>query len=169
TAGGRYWGRFVRLALLAAPAYYGIYRLYDRLMDGLRQRLVDVTEETGAMWAVLMVYLVIALLLVLVRACFDYAKIAIVIENRRSALLSAIRGVAFVLTHPFSASGVLVLIYAVSAVPLALYTWLRPSVATPGWGAAVYAVLVGQAWMILRLALRLTLVGSQTALYQAAG
>ena len=55
-----------------------------------------------------------------------------------------------------------------AAAPLALYTWLRPTVATPGWSGVVYAVMVGQAWMLARLTLRLTLLGAQTALYQSA-
>ena len=166
-AGARYWGRFVRLALLSAVVYYGVYRVHGRLMDGLESRLVDVTEETSAMWATLAVYAITALLLVGIRACFDYAKIAIVIEDRRSALLSAVQGVAFVVTHPFAATGVVFLIAVAAAVPLALYTWLRPGVVTPGWGGVIYAVMVGQAWMLARLTLRLTLLGAQTALYQS--
>ena len=168
-AGGRYWGRFVRLALLSGAVYYGVYRLHEWLMDGLEVRLTDVTEETSAMWATLAVYAGTALILVLVRACFDYAKIAIVIEDRRSALLSAVQGVAFVVTHPISAIGVVLLLAAVTAAPLALYTWFRPALDTPGWGGVIYAILVGQAWMLVRLALRLTLLGAQTALYQSAG
>ncbi len=167
-AGGRYWGRFVRLALLSAVVYYGVYRLHGWLMDRLEGRLLDVTEETRAMWSTLAVYAVTALLLVLVRACFDYAKIVIVIEDRRSALLSAVQGAAFVVTHPFSATGVVLLLAVVTAVPLALYTWLRPTVVTPGWGGVIYAVMAGQVWMLTRLALRLTLLGAQTALYQSA-
>jgi len=169
SAGGRYWGRFVRLAVLSGVVYYGVYRLHGWLMDVLEDRLVDVTEETRAMWATLAVYAGTALILVLVRACFDYAKIAIVIEDRRSALLSAVQGIAFVVTHPISAAGVVLLIAVVAAVPLALYTWMRPSVVTPGWGGVIYVVLVGQAWMFARLTLRLTLLGAQTALYQSAG
>jgi hypothetical protein len=168
-AGGRYWARFVRLALLSGAVYYGIYRLHHWLMDGLDSRLLDVTRETVAMWATLAVYAGTALLLVLVRACFDYAKIAIVIKDRRSALLSAAHGVAFVVTHPLRAVGVVLLIAAAAAAPLALYTWLRPTILTPGWGGVIHAVLIGQAWIITRLVLRLTLLGAQTALYQSAG
>ncbi len=168
-SGGRYWGRFVRLALLSAVVYYGVYRLHRWLIDGLESRLVDVTEETSAMWATLAVYAGTALLLLLARACFDYAKIAIVIEDQRSALLSAVRGVAFVATHPVATIGVVLLIAAAAVVPLTLYTWLRPTLITPGWGGVIYAILVGQVWMLTRLALRLTLLGAQTALYQSAG
>jgi len=166
--GGRYWGRFVRLALLSAIAYYGIYRLHGWLMNGLEGRLVDVTEETSAMASTLTIYAVTALLLVLARACFDYAKITLVIEDRRSALISALRGIAFVATHPIATIGVVLLVAIVSAVPLGLYTWLRPTMITPGWGGVIHAILLGQAWMLARLALRMTLLGAQTALYQSA-
>lgn len=167
-SGGRYWGRFVRLALLSGVVYYGVYRLHRWVMSLLERRLVDVTEETRAMWATLAVYAGTALLLVFVRACFDYAKIAIVIEDRRSALLSAVRGTLFVVLHPVSALGVVVLIGLVAAVPLALYTWARPSMVTPGWGGVIYAILLGQAWILARLTLRLSLLGAQTSLYQSA-
>jgi hypothetical protein len=167
-SGGRYWGRFVRLALLSAVAYYGIYRLHGWLMDGLEGRLVDVTEETSALGSTLTIYALTVLLLLLTRACFDYAKISIVIEDRRSALLSAVRGIAFVVTHPIASCGVVLLIAIVSAVPLGLYTWLRPTMITPGWGGVIYAILLGQAWMLARLTLRMTLIGAQTSLYQSA-
>ena len=164
--GGRYWGRFVRLAILSGALYYGVYRLHGLLMKRVENRLIDVTEETRAMWATLTVYLVTALLLLFVRACFDYAKIAIVIEDRHSALLSAIQGAAFVVTHPLRSLGVVLLLLLVTAVPLALYVEFRPSAITPGWGGVIHAILIGQAWLVARLTLRLTLLGAQTSLYQ---
>ncbi len=169
SAGGRYWGRFVRLALLSGVVYYGVYRLHHWVMRVLEGRLLDVTEETRAMWATLTVYAGTALILVMVRACFDYAKIAIVIEDRRSALLSAVQGMLFVLMHPFSAAGIVLVFGIVAAVPLTLYVWLRPSLITPGWGGLIYAIFVGQLWMLARITLRLSLLGAQTALYQSAG
>ncbi|NIQ83603.1 MAG: hypothetical protein GTN83_01890 [Acidobacteria bacterium] len=169
SSGGRYWGRFVRLALLSGAVYYGVYWLHRWVMKVLERRLLDVTEETRAMWATLAVYAGTALLLVFVRACFDYAKITIVIEDRRSALLSAVQGILFVAMHPFSAIGVVLLVGVVAAFPLSLYVWLRPSLITPGWAGIVYAIVVGQAWMLARLTLRLSLLGAQTALYQSAG
>ena len=167
-AGGRYWMRFVRLAVLSGVAYYGVYRFHGWLMDRVETRLLDVTEETRAMWTTLAVYAVTALLLVTVRACFDYAKIAIVVEDRKSALLSAVQGAAFVITHPLSTLGLVLVIAFVSAGPLALYVWLRPSVVTPGWGGVIWAVAVGQLWIVARLVLRLTLVAGQTSLYRTA-
>jgi hypothetical protein len=167
-AGGRYWARFVRLAVLSGVVYYGVYRLHGWLMDRAETRLLDVTEETCAMWTTLAIYAATAFLLVAVRACFDYAKIAIVVEDRKSALLSALQGVAFVITHPISALGLVLAIAFASAGPLALYVWLRPSVVTPGWGGVIWAILVGQLWIVTRLVLRLTLVAGQTSLYRAA-
>lgn len=167
-AGGRYWMRFARLAMLSGVVYYGVYRLHGWLMDRVETRLLDVTEETRAMWSTLLVYAVTAFLLVAVRACFDYAKIVIVVEDRKSALLSAVQGFAFVATHPLSTLGLVLTIAFVSAGPLALYVWLRPSVVTPGWAGVIWVVLVGQAWIVTRLVLRLTLVAGQTSLYQTA-
>jgi hypothetical protein len=168
-SGARYWMRFIRLAVLAGFVYYGVYRLHDRAMDVLEERLIDVTEETTAMWATLGVYAVTALILVTVRACFDYAKIAIVVEDRSSALSSALRGIGFVVKHPVRSLGLVLLMVLITAIPLALYVVLRPSVVTPSWLGVAYAILIGQAWILSRMALRLTLVAGQTALYQSAG
>ena len=169
SSGGRYWLPFVRLAMLSAAVYYGVYRLHRLAMDWLEGELIDATRETHAMWATITIYAGTALLLVLVRACFDYGKIAIVVEDRRSALLAAVQGVAFVLTHPVRAIGVVLLIALAGVVPLALYTWFRPSVITPGWGGVIHAILIGQVWIVTRIALRLTLLAGQTAVYQSAG
>ena len=168
-SGARSWMRFVRLAFLSGVVYYQVYRVHRWLMDVLEKRLLDVTEETRAMWATLAIYVATALVLVAVRASFDYAKIAIVVEDRRSALFSAVRGIVFVVTHPLRTMGLVLSIGLITAIPLGLYIGFRPSTVTPGWSGVIYAILMGQAWLVARLALRLSLVAGQTALYQSAG
>ena len=73
---GRYFLRFVRLALLSAPLYYVVYRLYatgnERLADWTR----DVTTERTVLFYSLILAAITALLLVAVHTSFAYAKIA---------------------------------------------------------------------------------------------
>ena len=152
--------------MLAGLTYFGIYRLHRWVMEMLGDRLIDVTEETTAMWATLGVYAGTALLLVTLRACFDYAKIAIVVGERSSAFFSALHGIAFVARRPLQTIGMVLLFALLTAIPLALYVVFRPSVETTGAPGVIHAVLLGQGWLLARLTLRLTLVAAQTALYR---
>ena len=67
-----------------------------------------------------------AILLTVVHVCFTYAKAATVVDDRRSMLLAAIRGVAFVVAHPFRTFGVYLAPAIVSVVLLVLYGLMAP-------------------------------------------
>lgn len=163
---GRYFLRFVRLALLSAPLYYVVYRLYatgnERLADWTR----DVTTERTVLFYSLTLAAITALLLVAVHISFAYAKIATVLEDRRSMVFAALRGLAFVLSHPFQTLGLYLLFALISVVGLVLYTIMGPGVGQDTVGAVFAAFGIGQLFLFLRLTLRISLLAGQLELYQ---
>jgi len=163
--GAELFPRFVRLTLIAAPLYGGVYLLHHRLYAAVEHATRDVTEEMTVLVPALGVWLLTALLLALVHVVFGYAKIVTVIEGRRSMLLAALRAAGFVLRHPLRTGGLYVALAALGALLLALWAWLGPGTAQAGWIAVVLAFAAGQLYLLLRTALKLVLLGAETELF----
>jgi hypothetical protein len=164
--GGTFFTRFVRLALLSAPLYWLVYRLYRWLYDWLVEATRHVTEEVTVLLFSLGVWVLAALLLTLIHMSFGYAKIATVVEDRRSMLLAALRGVGFVLRHPLRTCGLYYGLAFAAAVLLALYAWLGPGIGQSSLLTVLIAFAAGQLYLLARISMRLVLLGAQTELYR---
>ena len=166
---GEYFFRFVRLLIISLLFYWGIFRwVANPLHDWLEDATRDVTQEKTDILFTLLVYALEAFLLLLVSLVLDYAKIALVVERRRSALLACLRGARFVLAHPGSALGLYLLLAAVGLLLVWLYSLVAPGPGQSGTTTILLAFLVGQIYLIARLGLKLWFLAGQTALFQAA-
>ncbi len=166
---GEYFFRFVRLLIISLLFYWGIFRwVANPLHDWLEDATRDVTQEKTVILFTLLVYALVAFLLLLVSMVLDYAKIALVVERRRSALLACLRGARFVLAHPGSALGLYLLLAAVSLLLVWLYSLVAPGPGQSGTTTILLAFLVGQIYLIARLGLKLWFLAGQTALFQSA-
>ncbi len=166
---GEYFFRFVRLLIISLLFYWGIFRwVANPLHDWLEDATRDVTQEKTVILFTLLVYALVAFLLLLVSLVLDYAKIALVVERRRSALLACLRGARFVLAHPGSALGLYLLLTAVSLLLVWLYSLVAPGPGQSGATTILLAFLVGQIYLIARLGLKLWFLAGQTALFQSA-
>ena len=166
---GEYFFRFVRLLIISLLFYWGIFRwVANPLHDWLEDATRDVTQEKTVILFTLLVYALVAFLLLLVSLVLDYAKIALVVEQRRSALLACLRGARFVLVHPGSALGLYLLLAAVSLLLVWLYSLVAPGPGQSGTTTILLAFLVGQIYLIARLGLKLWFLAGQTALFQSA-
>lgn len=166
--GGEFFFRYLRLAVIGGVLYYLVYRFASWLFVWIEAQSRDVTVEETVLGYVVAGSLLVGFLLTFVNMAFDYAKIATFKENRRSMLLAAVRGFGFVLSHPGST---MVLYYGLALVALVLL-WAY-SVVAPGTGQATLpgiaiAFLIGQAYLVAKLVLRLTFYSSQMALYESA-
>ncbi|HXV78013.1 MAG TPA: hypothetical protein VD788_17015 [Candidatus Polarisedimenticolaceae bacterium] len=166
-AGGIYFFRFLRLALLSGVLYLGIYLLHRLLLGWLEYLTRDATREWTVLWLTLALYLLTALLLTLVQMTFAYAKIATVVENRASIFPSALRGLRFVAGFPAKTLGLQFGLAAVSLLLLVVYSWLAPGPGQSGVPAIALAFLAGQAHLFTKLTLRLTSYGAATALFKS--
>ncbi len=166
-AGGRFYFRFLRLAAASGVLYLSIYALHRWLYGKLEYWTRDVTVERDVLLASLAVVGLTALLLVLVHMAATFAKVATVTEDRRSMLLALLAGLRFVLRRPLSVLGLYLGLALVSGVLLAVYHLLAPT-AGPGTAVGVaLAFLLAQGLLIVRLGLRLALLGGAISLYRA--
>jgi hypothetical protein len=166
SACGVFFFRFLRLGILAAAVYWVLFNwLHPLLFDTVFTELThDLTVERTAFFYRVVLYLVFAVLLVTVNVLFDYAKIRMVVEDRRSAIGALNAAVRFIARQPGAAFGLYLLNTLVFAGLLALYALAAPGAS--GGIVAVVALFIGQLYIVLRVIVRLTFAASQIALFQ---
>jgi hypothetical protein len=158
---------FVRLALLSGVLYYLIYRLQGWLFGLIEVSTRDVTEERVVFVYTLLAAVAVALLLGLVHVMFDYAKIATVVEGRRSMTMAALRGAGFVLAYPVRTLTLAMLLGLAGIALVALYAVVAPGSGQSSAAAVIGAFLVGQLFLAGKLGLRLLLLASETSLFES--
>jgi hypothetical protein len=166
-AGGRFFFRFVRLAVLSGALYFAIYWVSRHVLDWMEAATRDVNVEGTIFYYSLLIWGFTAVLLTLIHACFGFAKVATVVDDRRSMLLAAMRGFVFVVRHPARTLGLYYGFLLVTGFVLAGYVLLAPGVGQQNYEALLWAFAGSQIFLLLRLFVRLSLLGGQTALYQA--
>ena len=166
---GRFFFRFARLALLSAGLYAVVYLMSYRLFEWMEEATRDVTVESTIFLYSMLIWALTIFLVMLVHMTFGYAKIATVVEGRRSMLLAATRGFVFIVLHPARTLGLYYGFLVVSGVLLGAYAVLAPGIGQQSYEAIAWAFAVGQLFLLLKLYTRLSLLAGQTALYQAHG
>ena len=147
--GGEFFFRFVRLTAFMSALYYLVYRFSRWLFGRVEIWTLDLTAEKSVLLYNLVAAAAILLLLVGLRMVADYAKIAIVLEDRRSALLAMLRGFRFVLRRPLRTFGLVLLVAVVGAAILWLYNLVSPGVGQASWAAVIGALLLSQLFLSL--------------------
>jgi hypothetical protein len=164
--GGRFFFRFVRLAVISGVLYYLVYRLGGWLLGWVETSTLDVSVETTVLARLILAAVVISFLLTLVNMVFDYAKIATFKEDRRSMVLAAFRGIGLVFSNPLKTMGLYYALVAVGVVLLFFYSSIAPGVQQSTSASILLAFLVGQGFLVAKLMLRLWFYGGQMALYE---
>lgn len=165
STGARYFWRMLRLGLIAAVFYYWIYRTARALFPWIERATQDVTVERTVLFYNLLGAALILSMFLVVRVVFDYAKIAVVREDRRSVLMAMLRGAVFVLAHPIKASGVACAFVLFGLALTAVYALIAPGATQSTWTAVILAFLLSQLMLSLKLGLRVSLLGAQSAVY----
>lgn len=165
-AGGRFLFRFLRLAVAFGILYYLIYRLSRLLFATWKDAVRDVTAETPVLLGVLLIAALTVGLLTVVRVVSDYAKIAIVLEERRSVLGAVAAGARFVVAHPIRTLGLYCAIAAAGLALLAFYH-LLPAAGprASSWLGVAAAFALTQLALVVKLGLRLATLGGECGLY----
>ena len=166
-ASGVYFFRFLRLAIIAGIFYWWMfdfvrYWLFDEWYVDLTR---DVSVERTALAIRLGLYAAFGALLLFGNMVFDYTKVRMVVEDRRSAFGALLAALRFIARNPRPTFGLYALNGAVFVALLALWAVIAPG--GGGVGAAVWiAFLAGQIYLLARLLLKLHFMASQIALFQ---
>ena len=166
-AGAHFW-RFLRLGILAFAAYYVLFELiHGLLLDDLYERVTrNTTVERTAFAVRVGCYAVFAVLLVAVNLVFDYARVRLVVEDRRSAIGALLASVRFVRRHP-RAVYLYLLNFSAFVLLAVVYALLAPG--APGSGIWMWiAIGIGQLYIVGRHYLKLLFYASETAFFQGA-
>jgi len=168
SASGRLFFRLARLTLLAGGIYWLLFTyvhpwLFLDLWRDLTRGLG--VERTAFVWRLLF-YALFGVVLLAINVVFDYARIRLVVEDRRSALGALRASLRFLRHHPLDVTALYALDGAGFVLLLALWSVAAPGVY--GTGLAMWTAFVaGQLYLLARLAIKLHFLASQIALFQA--
>lgn len=165
-AASRHAPRLIVISVATLPVYALLYLavhpwLFGPVYHGLAGL---VSSERDAFFCRLVLYVVFGSMLLAVALIVDYARIEIV-TSRSATAFDAIRSsTGFVRTHRASVISLYLLSGLVLAVMLTAYGWSEVYGGTRlgGWRA----VVIGQAYIVGRLASRLVLAASEVRLFQ---
>jgi hypothetical protein len=167
-ASGVHFFRLLRLALVSALVYWWLFTYVHQWLFlewfADRARIMSV-ERDVFFWRVVL-YAGFGIVLAAVNVVFDYAKIRLVVEDRRSALGALSAATRFAWRN----RGRVAVLYALNAgtflVLVAIWAAIAPG--TSGAGPAMWLTFgLSQAYLIARLVLKLQFLASQTALFQS--
>ena len=164
---GTFFFRLLRLAVFAGAVYWLLFTtvhawFFDRVY---REVTRDVTVEQTAFIYRVVLYLIFGAIVVTFNVWFDYAKIRLVVEDRRSVLGALTSSLRFIARNPGSVLALYSLNLVIFLLVLAVYAGVAPGAA--GGLAAWIGFLIGQLYIALRVAVRLLFAASQTALFQS--
>ena len=134
SASGVFFFRFLRLGVMAVVVYWWLFAyVHPWLFDG---RYTDLTrgldsERMAFAWRAAF-YALFGLLVVAVNVSFDYARIRMVVEDRRSAIATLAAAVRFILRRPGAVAGLWVANALVFVVLAAVWALVAPGVVSSG-------------------------------------
>ena len=163
---GTHFWRFLRLGILSGLVYWVLFTLVHPWIfeDFYPWVTRDTTAERTAFAVRMVGYIAFGGMLILCNIVFDYARIRIVVEDRRTAVGAFLAGARFVRRHPAVLR--LYLINGAGFVLLALlYALLSPG--APSGFAIWIALAIGQFYIVMRHYVKLLFYASQVAYFQA--
>jgi hypothetical protein len=164
--GGMFFGRFLRLAVLAILAFWLVGSWIVEPLSDLGEKLTNAAvTDRGAFYWNLTRYGIVLVIFLFLNMLFDYARIKIALEDRTSALVAFLSALKFCTTHFLISFGFYLLIVTLGLVWVVLYTgmeWLLPQ---QGWLTILLAAFVQQLYMVGRLTVKLLFYSGQMQLY----
>lgn len=166
---GMHVWRLLRLGVIALLVYGFLFRYVHGWIfsDAYVWLTRDTTVERTSFALRLAGYLIFGALLIACNIIFDYARIRIVVEDRRSAIAATLAGARFVRRHSKGVLGV----YGLNAVAflllIAIYALVAPG--APRAGLSMWMALgLGEVYILGRHYLKLLFYASETAYFQGA-
>ena len=161
-AGARHFLPFVTISVAAGALVLVLFRtvhplLFGPIYDAITTRA---DSEPVAFAGRVGLYLVFGALLAVVSLVADYTRVALVVRNTRSISDGFVSSAYFLRAHPAAIVTLLLLSGVVFAAAFVLYG--VADLRFGGWRA----VLLGQAFIVGRLGLRLVSAASQVSLYK---
>lgn len=166
---GFYFARLLRVSLLALAGAGLVYAGYARLAHWTNALAEEAVSERSALAIVLGRSALLLGALVCVHAVSSYAKVIVVCEERRSALLAVASSLGFCARNLGAALGQYLVVGALGLALIALFSVLDGRLQVSGWSSQLVALALFEGFVAARIALRLGLLAGQVELQQAGG
>jgi hypothetical protein len=176
----RYGWRLLRLALIGLILYWFVFWLLNQAIGGVLDRWTrDWLDDRPVFWVKLAQYAVLLLELAFVNLVMDFARVRLVLDDKRSAIASFLGSLGFSLGCLPQAAAVYAIPslfgLAVAGLYLLLASWITP-LGHPGVPrgyvtgalAVVLLFLVQQVVMFFRYGFRIAAWGSEWSLVEQA-
>jgi len=164
--GGFYFGRFLRVTGLALVLFWILFKLagpFNRWVDD--HALASVSESTALVWSFSR-YALLAAAVAAIHMLSSYAKVILAVEERSSAVLAILSAAAFCLGNLRRTAGQYVVVGLLAVLLLFVWKALDASLDTVGYKTQLVTLALGQAFVLSRVGLRLSLLAGQTALFR---
>ena len=167
SACGSYFWRFVRLGVIVGVAYWFLFTyvhtwLFTNWYGGVNADLA--VERTAVAWRFSM-YALFGFWLVVINVIADYAKVRMVVEDRRSAIGAVVAALGFIRRNLGRVVGLYIANGLLFLVVIGVWALVAPGAG--GAGASMWLGFVaGQVYLVARLMVKLQFMASQTALFQ---
>lgn len=166
---GMHFWRLLRLGIVAWLVYAVLFGYVHGWIftDAFTRLTENVAVERTAFAIRLAGYLLFGAMLVVCNIVFDYTRIRIVVEDRRSAIGGLVAGMRFVRRHAGSVFGLYLLNGGAFLLLVLIYALIAPG--APGSGLSMWLVLLlGEVYIVARHYLKLLFYASETAFFQGA-
>jgi hypothetical protein len=163
---GFYFGRLLRIGVLSLLAAGLVFAAWAPLSKGAEAMAREAVSERGALAWSFSRFAVLLIGLLFVHAVASYAKIVMVVEERRSAALSLLTALGFAVRRLPQVAVQYAAILALGGLLLAAWLVLDSVFEPRGFRTQLLFLLLAQAFLATRIALRVALLGGQMALYR---
>jgi hypothetical protein len=163
---GFYFGRLARVSLIALFAAGVLFLLNRPFASWADARARETVSESGALAWLFGRHALLLLGILFVHAVSSFAKVAVVLEERSSALLAFLTSLGFTLGNLGRVAGQYLVVGLAGVVALALWAAFDARWMTTGYKSQLVTLVLFQVLILLRIGLRLVLTASQVAIYR---
>jgi hypothetical protein len=166
--GAEFFPRFLLLGAMAGVIYFLLFHfVFDWLTKVVDELTRETIDERIHFFYVALKYLVVWGFIWTVNLVFDYSKILMVVKDHKNALSAPLVAIRLVFSN-FGKMYGLYLSIGVIWIVMVLFYWLAaPGAGQSGWITIFTAFVVGQIYLLARIATRCLFYAGQTSMYTA--
>jgi hypothetical protein len=164
---GFYFGRLLRVSLVALALAGIVFALdvpFARWVDRLAR---DAVSERTALVLLIGRHALLLAALLAVHMLASFARVVVVTEERRSAVLAWLTSLGFCARNLLAAVGQYAVVIIAAVLLLGLWSLADARLVVTGWRSQLLALVGFEALVVVQIALRLGLLAGQLELYRA--
>ncbi len=166
---GKYFIRFFILTIVALACYILLNKYFFPWLEEVFKEFSFVKNATEEKIPFLFNRLrdfIFLILLFFIGMLFDYAKISIVVDERRNIIVSFFKSLFFILRHIIKVYFLYIILAVIGIIFIALYTLADLQISQNTLRNILIMIGIQQVYMLLKIWLKCTFLSSQMSLYK---